>query len=321
MSAAPKSAEPISVVEMFERELEMLRAKEKDMKIDRRKFYRPILDRVKLNIDVLRGLLEEHSILRAKLSQLVQEKRMKGAEPDPASAQHRLSHEVNLLKKQLDLFKSGRTEAVQRRDELAPILENYQRAAVPQFVEEQRMKVLRNKLDKSNIKNNETKHLMKLYAAIIDHFDPQQIVWNLVVQGGQREIERKRRNIFELTLIARDSKHSKLRARTKYAQTQKQCAENQRKREQVITTRKRQLIDIDHSLSPDTDWIRNARSIDSRPSQYRQRMNRQIRERQEERYRQMLVQAERIREEFGTNDPKEIETVFVERRQTTATLH
>jgi hypothetical protein len=50
-------------------------------------------------------------------------------------------------------------------------------------------------------------------------------------------------------------------------------------------------------------------------------MNKQMREKREERYRQLTAIHQRIRDEFGTTEPKAIERAFIERRETTATLH
>jgi hypothetical protein len=55
-------------------------------------------------------------------------------------------------------------------------------------------------------------------------------------------------------------------------------------------------------------------------SQLRGRSNKLAREKKEERYRQVLAQFDRIKDGFGTTDPRAIEKVFIERRTTSACL-
>jgi hypothetical protein len=331
MTKSPVSPpEPEPVAETFEKELEDMKEKEREMKGEQRKFFSSIVERVRNNVEVLRSLREEHLALRTRLSALEGEKAKKSAksekisEPNLQAAIKHRTHEVLLLKKQIDTLYNKKEEAIHRQSELEVVLANFQTAANYEHPEAEQIKTLKNKLDKANIKNSETKHLMKIYTSIITHFGRQQMLWNPLVQKQQREIERKHRDISELTLIARDSKFSKATAKSEFVRTERECSEQQKKRETLLSTKRKQLMDIGNMQMAETDSaIRPSRmgvQLSGRQSQLRGRQNKMAREKREERYRQAMVQYDRVRDEFGTTDAKEIEKVFIDRRGTSACL-
>jgi hypothetical protein len=326
MTALPKSPpEREPVAETFEKELAEIMEREKDLKGEQRTFFSSIVERVRNNVDVLHVLREEHNILRTKLNKLVDERREKTAEPNLQSAIKHRTHEVNLLKKQIDLLCHKRDDALKQQKELEMILANFQHAADYQHPEEDEIKELKNKLDKANIKNSETKHLMKIYTAIIDLFDKQHMLWNPLVEKQQHELDRKHRDISELYLIARDSKFSKATAKQEFVRTERECNEQQRERDRLLRTKKKQLMETGSAQAAEPDGVtRSSRTggmISSQPSQFRGRANKLARERKEERYRQVLAQYDHLRDEFGTTNPKDIEQIVIERRTTAASLH
>lgn len=322
MKAAPEVA---PVAETFERELESIREKEKDLKGEQRKFFSSIVERVKNNVDVLAELRQEHTALRATLNKLIEEKRSRTNDVDLATAIKHRSHEVNLLTKQIDMLKHKKEDAMQRQVDLEIILTNYRNAAESPHPELDDIQQMNNKLDNANIKNNETKHLMKIYQGVIAQFDRQQMLWNPLVREQQEQIAKKDHDISELFLIARDSEHSKTTAKTEFSAVRGQCTKQQKKRETEIGSKKRQLVRIGNTESTDASaYGRPARAqaqISSTPSQLKSRMNRQLREKREEKFRQASVLYERVREAFGTNDPDAIETMFREREDTSHTLN
>lgn len=320
MQASPPKGAPIA--DTFEKELEQIQEKEKDMKGEQRKFYSSIVARVKNNCEILADLREEHANLRAKLTKMRKMERL--IEPNLEHTLKHRQHEVTLLVKQIDMLKHQREEAIKRQKELELSLANYQSAETAEHPELDRIRVLQNKLDKANIKNGETKHLMKIYQGIINQFDKQQMLWNPVVREQQAEIEKKHRDISELSLIARDSKYSRATAKTEFTRTQKQCNENQKKRERQLKAKKKLLIDIDSVESTDPPSSRRVRaqpSLGSTPSQLRNKMNKQLRERREEKFRQVSAEYEKIQAAFGTTDPKTIHKFFQDKRDTTTCLN
>jgi hypothetical protein len=146
-----------------------------------------------------------------------------------------------------------------------------------------------------SIKNSETKHLVKLYSAVIAEFDRQQMRWNPVVQDQQR-LERKHRDISGLALVARDSKHSRAKAHSEFKAVQRECHQNQQKREAAVPNKKRQLLKMESGQPQGTDGCRIQPSFSSHDSQLRSRVNKQMRERRKKRYRQLTTIHQRIRD-------------------------
>jgi hypothetical protein len=125
-----------------------------------------------------------------------------------------------------------------------------------------------------------------------------------------------------LTIVARDSKHSRAKAKAEFTATQKECSRNQKKRDAALSDKRKQLLKIESGQPHDTDTSGKIQpSLSSHHSQLRSRVNKQIREKREERYRQLTAIHQRIREQLGTNEPKAIEELFIERRETSETLH
>jgi hypothetical protein len=161
--------------ETFEKELAQIQEKERDLKGEQRRFLCSIVERAKNNVDVLRGFRDEHTILRAKLDRLVEDKREKPSEPNLDSALKHRSHEVNFLKQQLDLLKHEKEDAINRQIELDIIVANFRNAENAPHPEFDRIKKLKNKLDTANIKNGERKNLMRIYSGVIRQFDKQEM--------------------------------------------------------------------------------------------------------------------------------------------------
>lgn len=322
----PKSnEEEIQVAETFDKELADIKEKGKELKGDQKKFYSSIVQRVENNVHVLSDLREEHTILRNKLGEMINMKREIGNEPDLAVDLKHRNHEVNLLKKQIDMLKHNKEDAINRQRELEIILANFQNAAESSHPEYERIKTLKNKLDKASIKNNETKHLMKIYSSVINQYDRQSMLWNPIVQDTQQEINQKHKDIAELTLIARDSKYSKAVATTEYNTARNKWETQKIKRETQLERKKKQLTNIANrrmlDIEPDSRNSKPQPSLNSQPSVLRNKVNKQKKEQREEKYRQVLIVYEQIRDAFGTNDPQKIANFFTEKRETNETLN
>ena len=313
-----------SILQGFEKELSEITEIGKDLKGEQRSFFNSIIMRIDNNNHVLTDLCEEHTVLRNKLNELIRIKRENPNEPDLQKAIKHQSHEVNLLKKQIDSLKNNKEKALNRQRELELILDNFQKAAVFKHPEEDRIKTLKNKLFKANIKNSETKHLIKLYNQIIYQFDRQQMIWNPIVQKEQHEIELRNKDISSLYLINRDSKYSRNIVKNEYIATERQFTAQKTRRDRELQKKQKQLMEITNSrYAGNESDVRPARaqpSLGSQPSQLRNKMNKQVREKREEKFRQVSAVYERIREAFGTNDPETIKKFFVERRATTEEL-
>lgn len=313
-----------AATENFEAELASIRAKGKDLKGEQRVFYTSIVQRVENNSQTLNDLRKEHTALREKLGEVVREKHNRNKEANLEGDIKHTNHEVNLLKKKIDRLKHNKEESINRQRELEVILANFQNAAETQHPEEQRIRDMKNKLDKANIKNSETTHLMKIYQQIIHLLDRQKMHWTPILQEKQQQIAQKQRDIADLTLIARDSKHSLTTAKNEYNRTFQQCAAAKTKRDAVLDTKKsqlkpinarQQLNDIDNKGA-----AKPQQSLNSQPSVLRNKLNKVAREKREERFRQVSSVYDEIREKFGTNEPEKIQQFFIERREHSATL-
>ena len=128
-----------------------------------------------------------------------------------------------------------------------------------------------------------------------------------------------------ISYIARDSKYSRATAKSEFTRTQKVCNENQKKRAKQLKAKKRLLLGIEsvESAEPEPSGrpMRAQPYLGSTPSQLRNKMNKQLRERCEEKFRVVAAEYEKIRDAFGTNDPKVVQKYFDEKRQTTECLN
>lgn len=311
-----------AVAETFEAELASLKEKGKDMKGEQKLFYTSIVERIENNVQVLADLREEHTQLRAKLGEVVKEKSTKDTRCDLEADIKHTAHEVALLKMQIDRIKRDREESYARQKQLEIALANFKRAEVTEHPEEQRIYDMKNKLDRANIKNGETTHLMKMYQKIIHLLDRQKMRWNPILQEKQAQIAQQQRDVSDLSFIARDSKYSCAVAKVEYQRTKSQVSEAAKKRKRTIQQKKKltstctQQIEIESNRRPE----RPQQSMNSQSSVLRNKINKAAREKREEKFRQVSGLYESIRDFFGTTEPEKIESFFTERRQTTETL-
>ena len=313
-----------AVTETFQDELQMIKEKGKDFKGEQREFYRSIVQRVENNVQVLADLRDEHTILRNKLGELVKEKNSRMDRVDLAHDIKHMDHEVNLLKRQIDKTKHQREQSINRQRELEVILANFKKAEVVEHPEEKRICDMKDELDRTNIKNSEATHLVKVYHQIIYYLDRQRMKWNPALRQRQEIINKKNRDINDLTFIARDSRYSRSLASSEYYRTEEQCIAARKKRDAILDSKKEQAKANNYRQSSDIGSeqkiARPQPSLNSQPSVLRNKINKAAREKREERYRQVSGIYEEIRDRFGTTDPDAILKFFKEREENSATL-
>lgn len=312
------------VAETFKAELASIVEKGKDLKGEKRENYQSIVQRIENNNQVLSDLREEHTQLREKLTELVKEKNSRSRDTNVDAAIKHASHDVNLLKKRIDKLKHEKEQSLKSQKEAEVILANFRNAETTEHPEEARIQDMKNRLDKANIKTSETTHLQKIYAQIIHILDKQKTRWTPIVQKKQAENAQKQKDIAELTLISRDSKHSYSIAVSEYNRAEKQCNEARRERDKKLAAKKEQAkahnvrqtqeVDLDQKAS------RPQPSLNSQPSVLRNKLNKAASEKREEKFRETSTIYEQIRDRFGTNEPEKIKAFFDERRKTTETL-
>lgn len=313
-----------AVAETFEEELKSINERGKDFKGEKRDFYRSIVQRLENNCQILSDLRDEHSQLRQKLGELVKEKNSRLGTVNLAADIKHMDHEVNLLKKQNDKIKHQKDNSIARQRELEAILANFQKAESTEHPEEQRIKDLKNQLDRANIKNQEATHLVKLYQRIIFHMDNQKMKWNPILQEKQDVIHKKGKDIAELNLIARDSRHSKTIAVNDYYRTEEQCIAARKKRDVVLEAKKEQaragnvnqMMDIDNEPKSS----KHSQQLNPTQSVLRNKMNKAAREKREEKFRAVSSVYEAIRDRFGTTNPEKVKNFFTEREESQKTL-
>ena len=312
------------VTENFQAELASIREKGKDLKGEKRESYKSIVQRLENNNQVLSDLREELTSLRERLNELVKEKQSKNNITNLPSAIKHANHEVNLLKRQIDSLKHQKEVSIKKQQENEIILANFKRAETSDHPEEAMIQDMKNRLDKANIKNEETVHLMKMYAQIINKLDKQKLHWQPILQKKQAEIDRKQKDIADLTLIARDSRYSLSIASSEYYRTEAECNAARQKRDSLLSVKKEQAKANNVRQIVETDLDQKASrpqpSLNSQPSVLRNKMNKAAREKREERYRQVSAVYEEIRDRFGTSDPEKIQAFFTERKETSKTL-
>jgi chromosome segregation ATPase len=314
---------PALVAETFEDELAAITEKGKDLKGDQRIFYQSIVERVANNVEVLAGLRTEHTQLREKLRQLVAEKADLTDRTTLEGDIRHTSHDVNLLKKQLDKVVHDKKEAIRQQEELEAILANHRHAEAQVHPEDTQIAEMKNRLDRANIKTGETTHLIKIYERIIYLFDRQKMKWAPAVRRSQDEIRAKDRDINDLTFISRDSRFARDLAKTEYFRTRQQISKDKQGRMAIMQRKTAAQIALQvqqQELVMDDKSAKQQQSMNSQPSVYRNRQYKALREKREERHRVVSEVYEDIRDHFGTNDPEKIAGFFREREQNNQTL-
>lgn len=320
--AAISNSKPVA--ETFQEELKVINERGKEFKGEQRDFYRSIVQRLENNVQILNDLRDEHTSLRQKLGELVKEKNSRLQNVNLAGDIKHMDHEVNLLKKRNDRIKHQKEKSIERQRELEVILANFKNGESSGNSDEKRIQDLKNQLDRANIKNQEAVHMVKMYQRIIYFMDRQKMKWNPILVQKQDIINRKNRDISELTFIARDSKHSKSLAVSEYYRTEEQCLQAKKKRDAILDVKKeqaksnnaKQLIEFD--VEPKNS--KPQPSLNSQPSVLRNKMNKAAREKREEKFRQVSSVYEAIRDRFGTTDPESIQKFLIEREENTKTL-
>jgi len=321
--AAVTNSQPVA--ETFEAELASIKEKGKELKGDSRDFYISIVQRLENNNQVLKDLREEHTNLRKLLGELVKEKSSRTHQSDLDGEIKRFMHKVNLLKKQIDNFKHQKQSAIDRQGELQLFLDNLQNNKVTVEDDSDRVRALKNKLDNSEIKISETNHLMKVMNQVQYLLERQKMRWNSILENHQKEIAQKQRDIADLTLIARDSKHSRSTATNEFIRTQKATADYKEKRDASLKSKYAQIHSnihrpINDNEAQDDNKAKPQQSLNSQPSLIRNRNNRVQRDKREEKYRAISATLDDIREFFGTSEPEQINAFFEERKKTTESL-
>lgn len=321
--AAVSNSKPVA--ETFEEELKVINERGKEFKGEQRDFYRSIVQRLENNVQILNDLRDEHSSLRQKLGELVKEKKERLQNVNLDGDLKHMGHEINLLKKKNDRIKHQKEKSIERQKELEVVLANYKNAESSGHPEEQRIQDLKNQLDRANIKNQEAAHMIKLYQRIIYYMDRQKMRWNPILIQKQDVINRKNRDISELSYIARDSKYSKSLAVNEYYRTEEQCMQAKKKRDAILDVKKEQAKSNNAKQNLDFDMEqKNSKpqpSLNSQPSVLRNKMNKAAREKKEEKFRQVSSIYEAIRDRFGTVEPEEIQKFLIEREENTKTLN
>jgi hypothetical protein len=315
----PPSPDPVA--ETFEVELKSINDKGKDLKGEQKVFYNSIVERVANNVQVLADLRAEHTALRAKLRGLIKEKEEKTERVDLAGDIRHSSHEVNLMRSQIDHIKKDRVRSVERQQELAIIQENFRQAEIYSHPEEALICDKRNELDRVKVKNEEALHLMKIYHSISYQFDRQKMRHAPTDRNKRAEIAAQNRDISELTLVSRDSRYACTCAKNDYFRAKADVHEASKKRRDHLESKKAQVITDQQSFDTETTKIpTKASSINAQPSVLRNKLNKAAREKREERYRTVSAIHASVRDAFGTNNPDKIFAMFQERRHTNATL-
>jgi hypothetical protein len=316
-------AENEPVAETFEAELQSIAEKGKDLKGEQKVFYNSIVERVANNVQVLADLRKDHSDLRGKLREVVEEKATKNKRVDlPADLKH-AHHEVNLLKRQIDRVKRDKEETIHRQRELEVIRNNLESAEVKKHPETEKIQDMKNKLDRANIKNDEATHLVKVYQQVVHLMDKQKLHYTPTLDLKVHEIAQKGRDISELTLIARDSRYSCSAAKNEYLRTKTEVNASSHKRSEVINQKKAQTMQNRQLFDPEQTrpQERTQQSLNSQPSVLRNKLNKAAREKREERFRQVSSTYDSIRDFFETTDPGKISKFFDDRRDSIVTLN
>jgi hypothetical protein len=323
--ARPAPTEPESVADTFEADLAAIKEKGKDLKGEQREFYQSIVDRVANNVAVLASLRAEHTQLRKRLESLTGEQKTLRDRTTLESDIKHTTHEVNLLKKQIDKIRRDKVISVERQTQLEIVKANFARAESQVHPEEARIADMKDSLDRATIKTNEATHLFKLYEQIEYLLGRQKMRWEPAMRAQQEIGRQKDRDISELGLIARDSRFSRDLATSEYIRTRQQCSDDAQKRTRTLDERNAQQAAIlarqqTEAFADHAKAAKPQQSLNSQPSVLRNKQNKAAREKREEKFRQAAGTYEEVRDQFGTTDPDRIAALFRERRETSATL-
>ena len=294
-----KKEEQEPTAENFEAQVASIKQKGKDLKGDQRDFFQSIIQRLENNIQVLDDLRKEHTAARNQLKDLKKQKETQKSYTELAKEIKQCNHRVNNLKKQIDNIKHNKQQSISRQDELQLLLKSFDVEGIHDDSYE-RIRQLKNKLDNANIKNQETMQIFKAYNQLVYLLERQKMSYTPILEKTQREIRQKERDLKELTLISRDSKHSMVTANNEYIRLRNKNSEAARKRQENLqmktellhSTMHRPITDGDESSMRD---VKPTPSLNSQPSILRNRANRQQRDKKDEKLRTVAGQYDDIR--------------------------
>ena len=320
-----KKEEQEPIAESFEAQVESIKQKGKDLKGDSRDFFQSIIQRLENNNQVLDDLRKEHTVARNQLKELKKQKESQKSFTELAKEIKQYNHRVNNLKKQIDNLKHNKQKSIARQDELQLLLKSFDVEGIHDDSNE-RIRQLKNKLDNANIKNQETQQLFKAYNQIAYLLERQKMHYTPQLQAKQAEIRQKERDLKELHLISRDSKHSMVTANNEYVRLRNKNAEAARKRQENLQAKTELLHSTMHRPLADGDEssmreVKPTPSLNSQPSILRNRANRQQRDKKDEKLRTVQGQYDEIREYFGTGEPEEIQKFFKDRQESAQSLN
>ena len=309
------------IYETFQKELIELQENGKDLKGEKKNFYNSIILRIENSIHILENLRTEHSSLRKKISQLVEEKKNRNKNFNlEQEIKHNL-HDINLLKKQIDQIKHEREETLKKQIELKSIVENYRSALKVEESDESQINLIQGNLEKANIKIHETNHLIRIYNKIKNLLNKEKMHWNPTLTEKLKILEKKDKDIADLILISKDSKFSRNIAKNEYIKSDNAINSAKNKRDEKI--KKLRIQSRSLLTHPQHQPISNEDSKKSRPSVMmgshnsilRVKANKAAKEKREEKYSQALKTIEEIQEVFQTTDSKLIKKMFTEREE------
>ena len=308
----------IASSENFETGFLAIKEKEKELHGEQRQIFSAVVLRIQNNNSTIYELRDEHSQLRSALANLIDERRKKSEVLNLDKEIKHLSHDISILKKKIDLIESKKQEAKLQQEELQRILEHYNNLNEVEHPGVTEIQKFKNKLDKAKIKNNETLQLIKIYQSITNQYDNQKSFWNKEILRQQDEIKKKNHDLEELRLIARQSRYSRDNAKINYKNAEEKYNIEKEKREQKLDKKTRELkaLTLQQSANPQYASRNQAQpSMVNSRSIYRTKQNKQNREKREEKIRQLNELLAQLKEEFNTNDPSAIETIFNQRKK------
>jgi len=322
---SPMNEDPV-MFENFQEEIDSIKEKGKDLKGEKKNFFNSIVQRIESSVQILSDLREEHSGLRKRLGELVEAKKTRKVSHSVQKVTKRVLHDVNLLKKQIDQLKHSKEEAIKKQEELKLILENYKTALEEEIKDDSASSTIRSELDKVSIRIHETNNLIKVYSQVKHLISRQKMWWNPDISEKHNKIEKKEKDIAELVLISRDSKHSRDVASNEYKMSDTMMTESRAKREiQLDTLKKKYRATMNYPQRnvsmDDNPKTQPSQNLGQHNSILRTKANKVAREKKEEKLNSQKGLLEQIYSVFDTSSPDEINNLIQTRRQTSITLN
>uniref|UniRef100_A0A8C4TGE1 Outer dynein arm docking complex subunit 3 n=1 Tax=Erpetoichthys calabaricus TaxID=27687 RepID=A0A8C4TGE1_ERPCA len=142
-----------------------------------------------------------------------------------------MKHYTDTRKRRLEELKLQHTQDEQKKQAV--------QEANEQESEEANLRILENRLEKTQLKCQEAEHVMKVYLKLKDHLQEESLTFQNQLDGLETEIMRQSQELKELQTMSNDAQLAKEAAKTELQHQEEMLFRERREREQILAEYKR----------------------------------------------------------------------------------